>query len=227
MGSMKNFVIAKHFSVNEAHQVYLLQISENTGRGNRKLIPQTQLDEISTYRSRQDVEKRILSRAFLYEYLAGSWGINDFESGFNQHKKPFLKAAPGIDFSFSYADDYLLVGLSRGGKVGVDIESINFKMNVHEPASEIMCPAELEKFRSYPPGSVDQFYYFFHVFSAKESIVKCFGTGLYFNVTGLNTVDTTAYSYMGARYTLCDLGLWRESYVLSLCYEHNRTILTD
>jgi hypothetical protein len=66
---MKYFVIAKNLSIHDDHQVYLLGISENFGHGNPKLVPQTQVDEISWYRNKQDVNKTILARTFSYEYL--------------------------------------------------------------------------------------------------------------------------------------------------------------
>ena len=216
---MNNYTIAKYLKVNDDIQLYLIDISENVKHCNRRIVPESQIKEISRYKNRHDSDKRILARAFLYEYLRKSYGIDDFELCFNQYKKPFLKVAPNIDFSFSYAKNYLLIGISKDKKVGVDIEHVNLGLKLNELAPEIMCLAELRRFNSYLFRPSDQLHYFFNLFSAKESIIKCFGTGLYFDVKNLSISANTEYSYMGVRCLYHELGLWENKYVLSLCYE--------
>ena len=216
---MNNYTIAKQITINANIQLYVLDISKNIRYCNRSIIPKTQIDEISRYKVKQDSDKRLLARTFLYEYLLKYYGIDDFELDFNIYKKPFLKAEPNINFSFSYAKDYLLVGISRYKKVGVDIEHINPTLKISEIASEIMCSAELQQFDSYTDNSLDKCIYFFNLFSAKESIIKSFGTGLYFDVKNLNILDTTEFSYMDVKFIYHGLGLWMNKYILALCYE--------
>jgi len=216
---MNNYTIAKQITIDADIQLYLLNISKNIRHCNISIIPKNQIDEINRYKFKQDSDKRLLARTFLYEYLLKYYSIDDFELDFNEYKKPFLKAEPNINFSFSYAKDFLLVGISRYKKVGVDIEHINPALKISEIASEIMCSAELQQFNSYIDNSLNQCIYFFNLFSAKESIIKSFGTGLYFDVKNLNILDNTEYSYMDVKFIYHGLGLWMNKYILALCYE--------
>ncbi|MEP7141398.1 MAG: 4'-phosphopantetheinyl transferase superfamily protein [Ferruginibacter sp.] len=216
---MNNYTIAKQITTDAGIQLYLLNVSKNIRYCNQAMIPQTQMDEIMQYQFKQDSDKRLLARTFLYEYVFKHYRIDDFELDFNEYKKPFLKAAPNINFSFSYAKDYLLVGISGCKKVGVDIEYINPTLKIGEIASEIMCPDELRQFNSYSDDLSKQCIYFYNLFSAKESIIKSFGTGLYFDVKNLNILDNAGYCYMDGKFIYHGLGIWMNQYTLALCYE--------
>jgi 4'-phosphopantetheinyl transferase len=216
---MNKYSIAKEITLNAGIQLYLLNISGNIRHCNKAIIPKTQIDEISRYKFKYDSDKRLLARSFLYEYLLKHYSIDDFELDFNEYNKPFLRAEPNINFSFSYAKDYLLIGIARHKKVGIDIEHIDTTLNISEIAPEIMCTAELQQFNSYTGNSLNQYIYFFNLFTAKESIIKSFGTGLYFDVKNLNTLDNTEYSYMDVKFVYHGLGLWMNKYILALCYE--------
>ncbi|MEP7107702.1 MAG: 4'-phosphopantetheinyl transferase superfamily protein [Ferruginibacter sp.] len=216
---MNNYTIAKQVTINAGIQLFLLNISKNIRYCNRSIIPKDQIDDISRYKLKQDSDKRLLARSFLYEYLRRYDGMEDFELDFNEYKKPFLKAAPAINFSFSYAKDYLLVGISGYKKVGIDIEHIDPALKISEIAPEIMCPAELQQFNSYAGNSLNQYIYFYNLFSAKESIIKSFGTGLHFDVKNLNILDNAEYSYLDAKFIYQGLGLWMNKYTLAICYE--------
>jgi 4'-phosphopantetheinyl transferase len=216
---MNKFTIENKITINNDIQLYLLTFSQNISHCDSSIIPKTQIDEITRYKVKQDSDKRLLARTFLYEYLHAYYGIDDFELVFNEYKKPFLKAAPTIHFSFSYAKDYLFIGISKDKKVGIDIEYINPTLKISELAPEIMSETELHKFTSYTKNSMDQYVYFFNLFSAKESIIKAFGTGLYFNVKKLNTLDTAEYCYRDAKFIYRGLGQWMNTYSLALCHE--------
>jgi len=216
---MNDYIIFKQTIINTAIQLYLLPIAENLKYINKTIIPPTQQKEISRYKFQHDSDKRLLARSFCYEFVQEHYGVPNFELGFNEYQKPLLKAALHINFSFSYAKDYVLVGISTAKRIGIDIEYINPTFTIHEVAPEIMCAAELEEFLSYKDKSLDQRIYFFKLFSAKESIIKAFGTGLYFNVKKLNTLHTHTYFYEGVKFTHQPLDVWMNEYTLSVCYE--------
>ncbi|MEO5681006.1 MAG: 4'-phosphopantetheinyl transferase superfamily protein [Chitinophagaceae bacterium] len=216
---MNNYIIDRQISIQPGMQIYLLNIDINTGLINTSIIPARQLDEIGGYTIRKDANKRLLARSFLYEYLLKQYSVSNFELDYNEYKKPFLKATPDFHFSFSYAHDYLLVAISVHKKIGADIEYINPAISIHEIAAELMCPAELLHFDSLNGNAINQRVYFFKLFAAKESIIKSFGTGLYFEVKHLNILSDKSFNYLDAGFVYQDLGVWMDRYSLAISYE--------
>lgn len=215
---ISNYRIEKEIVLNNAIQVFLLRVSENITSVNHAIIPAAQQADINRYRFAHDRNKRLLTRSFLFEYLAAQYPVTDFELVYNEYKKPSLLSVPQIHFSFSYSKDYVLIGISNGKKLGIDIEYIDHSVPVTDMAADIMCPDELRHFHSFNKGAAEQFHFFFHVFSAKESIIKSFGTGLYFDVKKLNTLAGDRFEYMQQHYQYHDAGLWMGEYLLAVCH---------
>ncbi|OXG04302.1 4'-phosphopantetheinyl transferase [Flavobacterium araucananum] len=215
---MYNFIIEKHILIDSNTQIYLINIENNkVDYIDKSIIPLNQIEEISWYKFKIDSDKRLLARVFLYKYLEVRYNIMNFELGINEYEKPFLQVDPSINFSFSYSKNYILIGISKGKKIGVDIEYINPKFNINEIAKEIMCESELEWFNSYKDSSLQRIY-FFQLFSAKESIIKAFGVGLFFNVKKINTLDKRIFKYKNTQFEYKELGLWDE-YSLAVSIE--------
>jgi 4'-phosphopantetheinyl transferase len=214
---MNNYIVAKQVLIDNDTQVYLLNIEDNIKYINKSVIPQVQIEEISWYKFKNDSDKRLLARSFLFEYLKEKYQISNFDLGFNEYKKPFLRLNPSINFSFSYAKNYVLIGISKKN-IGIDIEHINTKLNINEMAQEIMSKRELDWFNSCKDISLKRIY-FFQLFSAKESIIKAFGMGLYFDVKNINTLDESRYTLNNTRFQYQELGMWMHEYSLSVCFE--------
>jgi 4'-phosphopantetheinyl transferase len=214
-----NYVIARQITIDSHVEVYLLNIDENINYVNTSIIPNIQIAEINRYRIKHDSQKRLLARSFLYELLAKKYSLDDFTLFFTKYKKPYLKGGNNIHFSFSYARNYLLVGISIDKMVGVDIEYINPAINIHELASLIMCPAELHQLNLYNDNASIQHTYFLKLFSGKESIIKAFGTGLAYDVKTLHILNNTIYTHNNVEYIYRDLELWQNQYTLAACYE--------
>ena len=216
---MEKYHIAGQVNIDGEIEIYLLPIEENIKHINKKIIPTAQLDEISLFKYQYDIAKRLLCRSFLFEFLSCHYHITDFEMGCTEFKKPFLKANPGIHFSFSYAHAYCLIGISAVKQIGIDIEFINPALPIREMADSIMCPLELELFTSLAGNDLSQRNYFFKLFSAKESIVKAFGTGLHFDVKHLNTLDPAILKYKDNLFTYRYLDIGLNEYTMALCYQ--------
>jgi|GEM_PF-2497880 len=215
---MGRYQVAKTIEIAECATIYVLPVDENIGAINSAIIPAEQVAELSTYLRPRDRDKRLLARAYLYERLVRQHGLSDLSLVFNEYKKPSLKAAPHLYFSFSYSHDYLLVGLSEGRALGVDIEYIDAGINIREIAHTIMCPAELQTFESLPhPDAQRRF--FFTLFAAKEAIIKAFGTGLYYDVKTLD-IATSSYEYSGKTFGYQNLESIVEHYAVAACIEH-------
>lgn len=216
---MKDYRIAKQFSMDGDLQISLINIEENLKYINRGIIPRDQIEVISRYKILANSNKRLLARSFLYESLHEHYGVKEFDLGFNEYKKPFLKADVNLQFSLSYAKDYILVGISKDKRLGIDIEFMDPSLNISELAPAVMCPDELEEFNSYVSNPLNQRTYFFRLFSAKESIVKSFGTGMYFDMKDLNTSKGHQYEYNGESFLYHELESWTNEYTLAVCCE--------
>jgi 4'-phosphopantetheinyl transferase len=199
--------------------VFLLKVDSNHNTINAGIIPEPQAADIARYRNYIDRQKRLLTRSFLYEFLAERYGISNFELGVNQFKKPFLLAAPKINFSFSYSKEYAMVGILNNNRLGVDIEFIDEDLNIDELASEIMCDEELEYFYSCGYDLYAKRNFFFKLFSMKESIVKSFGTGLYFPVKSLNILAGDRFVFEGSSFACAVIAPPITGFSMSFCYE--------
>lgn len=215
--------IKKCYYINNDIEVYLLNIDDNLHAINFEFIPQQQVNEISLYHNQVDRLCRLLARSFLYNYLFLNYGVKCFNLEYNEYSKPYLKNHSSISFSFSYSKNYVCVGISNNKSIGVDIEYIDTTLNIVEIAPIIMHELELLEFNSLIFNKAEQFNYFFRLFSAKEAIIKSFGTGLYFDVKNLNILEckNNVFTYNYNRYKYQNLKSPINNFSLSLSYEVN------
>jgi len=92
-----------------------------------------------------------------------------------QHGRPRLPAAVGIEVSVSHAGERAAVALTRLGEVGVDVEFVPLPGHFdHELAENTLSPHELSIVdRSDDPGAD-----FRHLWVRKEALLKVTGHGL-------------------------------------------------
>lgn len=199
--------------------ISLLDVAANLGNINKAIIPREQLADIAQYRFARDRNKRLLTRSFLYEWLHSKYGLNCFRLGFNEFQQPYLETAPHIHFSFSYAKDYVLIGVREYYKIGVDIEYIDPALDIREMSPSIMCPEELSRFQDDQDNPAAQSTFFFSLFAAKESIIKSFGTGLYYEVKDINTICNNMHTYQSGNFTQHPLHLPIPGYASSVTLE--------
>jgi phosphopantetheinyl transferase len=200
-------------------QVFLLPIADNLKSIDEGIIPEIQRRDIYSHRYRFDIDKRLLARCFCYRFMKNHYGVNNFELDFNQFKKPFLKYASDICFNFSYSNEYTLVAISYKKKIGIDIEYMNPVLPIGQIAHEIMCSEELSRFSLYGTDVKTQLFFFFNLFTAKESIVKAFGTGLYLDPKKLNTIPGYTYVHDHLSYIQSEISGLIKDYSLSMCIE--------
>ena len=157
------------------------------------LIPNSQKEDIQRYKKKSDRIKRLIARSNTYKYLYENYYIKDFSLRYVEFGKLYLKKYQDIYFSFSYSKDYILVGISDV-ELGVDIEYIDTNIKVEDLADTIMHLSELNYFRGL--SQEDKTDFFFKVFNIKEAIIKNIGTGLYYDVKKINTLDIEDNKYL-------------------------------
>ncbi|MCC8557782.1 4'-phosphopantetheinyl transferase family protein [Xanthomonas vesicatoria] len=84
------------------------------------------------------------------------------------------------DTGWSHSGDYLLVGLGRGVRLGVDLERIRARPRLLDIAQRFFHPDELALLAAL--GADAQQALFFRLWCAKEALLKAYGHGLSFGL---------------------------------------------
>jgi 4'-phosphopantetheinyl transferase len=91
--------------------------------------------------------------------------------------KPSLMSANGLEFNLSHSDDVALLGVTKGGEIGVDVEKIRPIENLEDLAHRFFCPAESEDLLSV--CLEHRHLAFFCCWTRKEAYLKAIGDGLH------------------------------------------------
>jgi len=94
---------------------------------------------------------------------------------FNKYKKPLLDEGPS--FNMAHSGNWVLIGLARDGRLGVDVEEPRDLKDLLGLAETVFTPDELEQLREYPETQRKPA--FFRGWTRKEAFVKAVGGGLY------------------------------------------------
>ena len=115
---------------------------------------------------------RCALRVILSRYLEIAPQTIEFK--YNEHGKPLTGGA--IDFNLSHAGNQMILGVTRGRMIGVDIESRGRRTDSEAIAKRFFSPHEVEQFLRFPieeRGAA-----FLRCWVRKEAYVKAIGTGI-------------------------------------------------
>jgi 4'-phosphopantetheinyl transferase len=135
----------------------------------------------------QFVAGRGILRHLLAAYLGRDARALRFDYG--PYGKPSLVDACGIDFSVSHSEDVLLIAVSNGYAIGVDVEHIREDVDHEDIAARYFAAEERTRLQSLPQG--DRLRAFFCYWSRKEAVLKAVGAGL---TNDLDAVEVAAAS---------------------------------
>jgi len=217
---MENYNIEEKITVNQNIQIFLLNLKKNVDNIDYSIIPISQIKKISSYTNIKDLNKKLLARSFLFQFLYKNYGFENFDVKFNQYKKPyFSQKNKEIQFSFSYSKEYILIAISSYKDIGVDIEYIDPYLAIEEMCSdEIFCQSELVEINLLN-NPIKKRKKFFQIFSAKESLIKAFGEGFYFKANTLDTINNKFYLYKDSKFYYKNLGIWQNNYSIAASYK--------
>ncbi len=91
--------------------------------------------------------------------------------------KPFL-AGSDLQFNVSHSGDYLLIGVTRGQAIGVDIENVKPNKDFLALAKRFFADSEYQEIKKYPTR--EQIAAFYRCWTRKEAFIKAIGLGLSF-----------------------------------------------
>lgn len=94
----------------------------------------------------------------------------------DHHGRPYLDQSHGIeiDFNLSHSGEWILIGTTENGKIGVDVEKIHpIDLSVTKLCFSL---EEMDYFQTLHPD--EQLPFFFTIWTLKEAYVKAIGKGL-------------------------------------------------
>ncbi len=121
-------------------------------------------------------------RLFLRAVLAGYLGRDPSELSFGENPfgKPVLRASEGLSFNLSRSGGWVLLAVTRGREVGVDLERAAEWLEREDELAAVVrlvfSAREREAFARLPPSARSAA--FLRVWTRKEALVKALGTGL-------------------------------------------------
>ena len=139
------------------------------------LLSDTERTRAACFHFDQDRHRWINGRAWVKQQLATGLRVPAHTLHFSRtsHGRPFLQDHPGIDFNLSHSGKWIALAICQGGgRIGVDIETIDPAFPCLEIAREFFLPEECLWLAA---GPIDRF---FHLWTAKEALMKATGQGM-------------------------------------------------
>lgn len=163
---------------NNSIEIWNINLPEHRGDIDRCriLLNSEELERAAKFLKPADAEGFILGRGLLRRILADSLKTDPSGLQFsrNAQGKPFLNDKR-LEFNVSHSRDRLLIAVTAGRAVGVDIEFRRNGLNIETIAKRWFSPQEhafLQTLENPTDG-------FFEIWAKKEAYVKALGIGIY------------------------------------------------
>jgi 4'-phosphopantetheinyl transferase len=136
-------------------------------------------DRAARFRFPEDRARLILGRRLLAVLLRDELGLTaqPLELALTEKGRPFLPDRTDVAFSISHAGDVVAVALTLGAQVGLDVESLDRRVELDSLAERIFSTADLVRFRAVPDAEKTRA--FFRAWTGKEAVLKARGVGLF------------------------------------------------
>ncbi len=143
----------------------------------RSLLSGEELERAAKFFKPADAEGFILGRGLLRRILADCLNTRPSWLEFRRTAlgKPFLEESNGLEFNVSHSRDRLLIAVTAGRAVGVDIEFRRSGLAMESIAKRWFAPEE-QMFFGAAENPADRF---FEIWAKKEAYVKALGAGIY------------------------------------------------
>lgn len=148
----------------------------------RELLSADEWERLTCFKYEKDRHCFLVTRALVRTVLSRYTGVapEDLSFVFNRHGKPAVDYNDGIrrrlSFNLSHTEGLIVLGVSLGNELGVDIEYSRRQFASLEIATSYFTAVEAEALASLPPERRDE--RFFQYWTLKESFLKAHGSGL-------------------------------------------------
>jgi 4'-phosphopantetheinyl transferase len=179
----------------ESVQVWLIRLvaTEAELAQCRDLLSPAEHARARRFRRSEDCDRYTLAHGLLRELLSRYCAARpaDLQLGTAPGGKPLLlrDGGPPIAFNLSHSAERMLLAIAEGREVGVDIESVERRVDPLKLARRYFHPCELEDIERAPER--EQVTRFFEYWVAKEATLKGAGHGLRFALDALRVQFTS------------------------------------
>ena len=136
------------------------------------------------------IASRVILKQILSEYLDLSPAELQFEH--NAFGKPSLRGTT-LRFNLSHSDHVLLLGITHGRELGVDVEAIREQLHYEMLAEHYFPPEQQWELRTAPAH--EKVRTFFRLWTQTEATLKALGTGFGHDATDRATSALTLISF--------------------------------
>jgi len=149
-------------------------------------------------------------RMILAQYL--NVGPQELSFSAEMGVKPELASefrSTGIHFNLSHSSGLALLAVSRGARVGVDLERLNPEFPIEEVAERFFSPAEVSVLKALP--SDERLEAFFSCWTRKEAYIKAVGGGFSIPLDGFEVAfgSARAAALVAVRDDPAEVSRWR------------------
>lgn len=196
-------------------------------------MPQKRRDKIDRIKPLPE-KCRSLGAGILFLHAMKELNVDHelLETANGENGKPYLVNAPGIYFNMAHSGDYAALAIADE-EVGIDIEAYGSPSRMKQVIKRVLSSKErdyIDKKYGLTADDSDLNCMFYRIWSMKESIIKCIGTGL---ATDLREVEIELWREdMGVHD--CSAGgqsfLAKEyedvtGYAISVCFRSNTNVV--
>lgn len=165
----------------ERQHVDIWRLSLNLLVDSVKLIESTlsadEAERAARFRFEVDKNRFIVAHGALRKILGRYLNCDPAELTFsiNQYGKPALVNS-ALEFNLSHSGDFVLIAVTQGRKIGVDVERIRQGISSHVIAQQYFSKAEVAELQALPIEQRESA--FFKCWTRKEAYIKAQGLGL-------------------------------------------------
>lgn len=164
----------------------VLRFEPEAFAGLERLLSIEERQRASRFRTDELRHRFMVSRGLMRRVLGGGRCLPPDQLRFttDDHGKPHLVNGRETQFNLSHSRDLMLLAVTRGMPVGVDIEQVRRLKDAHGIAHRFFTARESEWLRGRQGSEVDSA--FFSLWTRKEAILKATGEGI---SSGLETIE--------------------------------------
>lgn len=147
----------------------------------RSVLSRDEVQRANRFTFETDKSRFVIARAAMRQILAGYMGVAPQKLTFyySQNGKPELHTDfgnTGLKFNLTHSRDLALLAVTRGGRVGIDVEFVNDEFAGEEIAERCFSVNEMKTLRRVPANQKADA--FFCCWTRKEAYLKALGEGL-------------------------------------------------
>jgi 4'-phosphopantetheinyl transferase len=145
------------------------------------ILAEDEVNRANRFHFKKDRERFVAGRGLLRMILSSYVGMpaNEIIFTYGCHGKPGLRrqdSRPAIEFNLAHSAGTAIYAITRGRRVGVDIEVMKYEFPLESVAEHFFSTVEVAALRSLPQHM--QRIAFFKCWTRKEAFIKALGDGL-------------------------------------------------